>query len=36
VMSFRIPSSHEIDYVKSPNYGVVEIVTLDSDTVTRA
>ena len=22
VMSFRIPSSHEIDYVKNPNYGL--------------
>ncbi len=24
-MSFRIPSSHEIDYVKSPDYGLVEL-----------
>ena len=24
-MSFRIPSSHEIDYVKNPNYGITPI-----------
>ncbi len=24
-MSFRVPSSHEIDYVKNPNYGITPI-----------
>lgn len=25
-MSFRIPSSHEIDYVANPNYGLTPII----------
>jgi hypothetical protein len=25
VMSFRIPSSHEIDYVQSPDFGIVKV-----------
>ena len=26
-MTFRVPSSHEIDYVKNPNFGVTPIIT---------
>lgn len=29
-MSFRVPSSHEIDYVKSPDFGIVKITHADS------
>jgi len=29
-MSFRVPSSHEIDYVKNPNYGITPIKNIPS------
>jgi len=30
-MSFRIPSSHEIDYVASPDYGIVKVATMGKE-----
>ncbi len=34
-MSFRIPSLHEIDFVKSPNFGVVKVTKSFGNTVAR-